>query len=644
MSVSKMSRVEIWAYSSDAVRLSRRLVRLKCLDVDTAPLTEGVTSRYDSTADIRESEKRCAVYDRVIETLSRYDGSKKKKKKKGQPVKADTAEFVKSGRMKKAEETVDEVLRLLSERERIDNELVQMADSKTALSPWIDLDVPLNLKSTARTDVVTGTFPVSVGYAEMEDAAQGADFASVNVSKSSDSGYWMIVSPSAGTEGLLRKFARLGFTRIDLSGVPGTAAEAYGACEKEETSLEREGLTVTDRLIELAADLDDVKILWDITRTAGIEAELRRRMAATDDCVLVEGWVPQKNLEKVERVLASFPCAYELRDPEEGEDVPVTLENNFFAKNFEWVISMYSLPAYGTYDPSFIMGICYVILFSLMFADVGYGLLLALGGFLLPPILHLKEGTKRAFYMFAFCGLGSIVTGVLFGGYFGDLPIALMKAFNPGADIPSTLALIVDPVADPMTFMVIGLAAGFLHLVTAQAVKFAIVWKKSKFDAICDYAFYWIIYAGIIILVAVDQKIGMIVTAVGAVLVVLTAGRKEKNIFMRLPKGFLGLYGLVNFGSDIISYSRILAIALSGAVLASVFNILATMSSATVFRIIGMPLILIIGHVLNLALGARSAFVHTSRLQYVEFFGKFYEDGGRPYLPFEPSGRFIIEE
>jgi len=134
--------------------------------------------------------------------------------------------------------------------------------------------------------------------------------------------------------------------------------------------------------------------------------------------------------------------------------------------------------------------------------------------------------------------------------------------------------------------------------------------------------------------------IGKYVAITGCVLVVLTAGRKEKNIFMKLPKGLLGLYGLVNFGSDIISYSRILAIALSGTVLAQVFNILATMSSSIAFRVIGTPIILIVGHILNLALSALSAFVHTSRLQYVEFFGKFYEDGGRPFLPMLPVNKY----
>ena len=145
-------------------------------------------------------------------------------------------------------------------------------------------------------------------------------------------------------------------------------------------------------------------------------------------------------------------------------------------------------------------------------------------------------------------------------------------------------------------------------------------------------------------MILVPNNIGLYVAGAGAVLVVLTAGRKEKNLLMRLPKGLLGLYGLVNFGSDIISYARILAIALSGTVLAQVFNILATFSRSPVFMIIGTPIILLIGHILNLALSALSAFVHTSRLQYVEFFGKFYEDGGKPFTPAVPSSKYTVQE
>ena len=384
-----------------------------------------------------------------------------------------------------------------------------------------------------------------------------------------------------------------------------------------------------------AASADLLKMSWDVEMTKYREAELRMKMAATGNCVMIAGWVPEDRRDSVEKLLASSEVAYEFREPEDGERVPVALENNFFARNFEWVISMYSLPAYGTYDPTFVMAVWYCVLFAMMFADVGYGLLLIVGGFLLPKILHLKKSTARAFNMFAWCGVASVVAGVLFGGYFGDLPKAL------GLVSADSLALAVDPVKDPMIFMIVGFAVGFLHLVTGQIVSFAIKWKKSKTDAVFDHVFYWLIYLGIILIIVAPAPYGYFVAGAGALGVILTAGRHEKNVFMRLPKGFLGLYGLVNFGSDVISYSRILAIALSGAVLGSVFNILATMSPAPAFRIVGMPLILIIGHILNLALSALSAFVHTSRLQYVEFFGKFYVDGGRPYDPFVPSGKFI---
>ena len=631
-----MTRVEIWACSEDADRLSGRLLRQKCLDVDVVPLTEGITERYDSSADARDAQRSCERIERALGILAPFMTGKKKNLRG-----TDADGFVEDGGAEKARKIVDAVIADSEKLSELNRSVSDLESSKAALAPWIELEIPLDKTRTGSTEIFTGSFPARVTEAEIERACEGLDYAMRKISGTSAASYYLFVVYADDSAKLLRALTHTGFARIDLSGVPGRASEGYAACDAEIERLETEREEISGRLAGYAADAPSLRILWDVEMTRFNEAEMRRRMAQTDNCVMLAGWVPSERRANVEKLLASEDVAYEFRDPVPGEKVPVALQNNFFARNFEWVIAMYSLPEYGTYDPTFIMAIWYCILFAMMFADVGYGLVLVLGGFLLPKILHLRESTKRAFNMFAWCGVASILSGVLFGGWFSDLPTALMKAFSPEVTPPETLALVVDPVKDPMTFMIIGFAVGFLHLVTGQAISFAIAWKKNKFDAVCDHVFYWVIYVGIILLIAAPAPYGYIVAGAGALAVILTAGRKEKNPFMRLPKGFLGLYGLVNFGSDVISYSRILAIALSGAVLGSVFNILATMSDGIVFRIIAMPIILIVGHLLNVALSALSAFVHTSRLQYVEFFGKFYTDGGRPYDPFIPSGKFI---
>jgi V/A-type H+-transporting ATPase subunit I len=297
------------------------------------------------------------------------------------------------------------------------------------------------------------------------------------------------------------------------------------------------------------------------------------------------------------------------------------------------------------------MSIFYFIIFGIIFADVGYGLLVALGCFIAPKIIKLSPGLKRSFKMFGYCGISCIFFGVLFGSYFGDMPIAIMKTMMgiPESELPNlsllpsdnpTVALLLDPLQDPMGFLIFSLAVGAIHLIAGMAVKFVILCKDGQvWDAIFDIGAYWVLFAGFGLL-AIVPEVGKWVAIAGAVFIVLTHGRDAKNIFMKLAKGLLGLYDLINYGSDLLSYSRILALGLSAGIIAQVVNLLGTMGGPTVGGFIMMAFVFVIGHVLNLAINMLGTFVHASRLQYIEFFGKFYEDGGTPFEPALSSEKY----
>jgi len=637
-----MKKLEVWTLEQYSSGLSSALVKQRCVDVDTVPLTEGKTSRYDVSADKRRFEKERDEAAAAIAAVTPYIKGKAPLFKKKQHT--DITEFDGSGKAKLAASAASAVVSCKDRLDVLNKELISVDATIGSVRMWEPLTLPLKGVKTNKTVSQLGTLPANISDEVIEEKLSGLDAAFNEVAAGNTSRFMLFFIVGDSSDALIRRLSPIGFTKTDFPGVEKTASEYLIELEIKKSELEKERRECEELLRDNASLASDFELLWDLRNTYLAETQLREKLACTGECVLLKGWIPEKKLDDIEELLSNSRCAYEISDPSPDDDVPVLLENKKFARNFEWIISMYSLPRYGSYDPTFIMSICYAILFSLMFSDVGYGLLMILGGFLLPKLLGLEEKTARAFRMFGICGIFCMISGVLFGGYFGDLPLAMIKFANPDAVLPKSLALLVDPVLEPTTFMIVGLAVGFVHLVTGQAIKFALTFKTSPVDAICDYAFYWIIYAGIIVMVLVPGNAGLYITAAGAILVIFTAGRKEKNILMRPIKGLLGLYGLVNFGSDIISYARILAIALSGTVLAQVFNILATFSRAPAFVCIGTPLILIVGHILNLALSALSAFVHTSRLQYVEFFGKFYEDGGRPYLPAVPSGKYTTIE
>lgn len=350
--------------------------------------------------------------------------------------------------------------------------------------------------------------------------------------------------------------------------------------------------------------------------------------------------MPEKATKKLVELLESRGDAYMLSDPEPEDDVPVLLENNAMATQFEPVISLYSLPAYGTFDPTFIMSFFYIIIFGLMFADVGYGVLLVAVCLLGLKLMKPTGSLRQFMWMFTMCGGSMIVMGILFGGYFGDLPDAIAKYFL-GKPEGCDLALWFNPLSEPMLFLFVSLGIGALHLFAGLCVKFYILWKGGHpFAAIFDAGSWMLVFIGAGI-AFVSMNIGIAVVCVGLVMLVLTQGRAEKNPIMKVLKGLLSLYDIVSYVSDLLSYSRILSLGLASAVIASVFNTIGTMFGPTVAGVIMLIIVGTIGHVMNLGINLLGSFVHTSRLQYIEFFGKFYEDGGRPFTPLSPQSQYV---
>jgi V/A-type H+-transporting ATPase subunit I len=213
--------------------------------------------------------------------------------------------------------------------------------------------------------------------------------------------------------------------------------------------------------------------------------------------------------------------------------------------------------------------------------------------------------------------------------------------FGVAEDKVPNLASAFDMMNAPITFLVVSLAMGALHLLCGMGIKFYILWReKKRFEAIFDVGSWFVLFAGIGVYF-IHDKAGLITAGVGVLMLVLTQGRAAKNPIMKLAKGVMSLYDLISYASDLLSYSRILALSLASAVIASVVNIFATMNGLSVAGVIMFIFVGLIGHLLNFAVNILGTYVHTSRLQYIEFFGKFYEGGGREFQPLTPDTKFV---
>ena len=655
MSIERMKKLTVFTTRSDTDLLVRRLMHMRCVNIESGTPDPDLPEleRYSCESERARLEERVKRIDEALVSLHKYT---EKTRSMTSRVTVKLSEFMKN-EYDEASAVVDEALAVKGDLSATIAGVDEASTEITSLLPWVRYDLPLSQGGTEKTVIILGSIPGSgdsLGDAR-KDKTLGlrAELESVDailevVSGQSSAIYCAVIVLKSRERELADIFSRYGFTKLTFGGVDSTAESRIKMLEEELISLEQEQERLEIRLRELARSVDLVEALRDAEATALAAAENRQKLLADDTVAMLTGWIPERVTEKVAALLEKQGCAYDFEDPAEGEEAPVLLRNNPFSVNFEWVVGMYSYPKYGRFDPTTVMSIFYFLIFGIMFADVGYGLLTALACFGGVALLKPKPGLKRSMLMFGFCGISSIIFGAVFGGWFGDMPFAIMTNMlgleNAKQIYPFFNGIWFNPMDDPILFLLFSLAVGFVHIIAGMAVKFYILLKDRMWmDAICETFPWWIVFAGAGVFF-LNSTAGICTVVFGLLFVMFAAGRKKKGIFGKITGGLLGLYDIVNYFSDILSYSRILALGLASAVIAQVVNLIGTMGNGFVGYII-MIAVFILGHLLNLAINLLGTFVHTSRLQYLEFFGRFYEDGGKPFKAEKPSDLYVnVEE
>ena len=668
MSISAMKKLTVLAHANDADAIVRRMLHLKCVEIQRALPEAGelALERIESDEKQTEIRERIAHIEAAMPRLAKYSTRRGGLARRVQYL--DRAAFVADGRAERAYLAVERTLELKCRIDEITAEQTRNESAMQSLFPWLNYDAPLNEVGSAHTAMQLGSCSVKLYNIEALEAA-GAYVE--DVSDDGKTQYFTVTYHKEDEEAVTAALDKCAFLKVNFSDVATTAQAAYDALEQRQAKLSEEMSKIVEKMMDLSESLDDIEVLYDVEATNLNICLQKQKLYCTQNCIVLAGWMPEAAEEKVLTGLSAFECACEISDPEEGDVVPVLLKNNAFASTFEWVIEMYSYPKYGTFDPTFIMGIFYFLIFGLMFADVGYGLLLVLACFGGVKLLNPKEGLKRTLYMFGYCGISCMIMGVLFGGWFGDLPVAIMNNFFPefGGQAANTPighffnnGVFFNPVSSSIPFLFVALGMGEVHLIAGMAVNMVQTWKKgNRIVALCENVPYWVMFAGIDMMAPLAAAgmisseplapateallqtlsgIGMYVMVAGLAMILFLKGIGEKTVFAWLIKGLGGLYSLISFASDLLSYSRILALGLVASVIAQVINMLTSMGSSGPLGFIFMLIIMILGHGLNLAINLLGTFVHAARLQYIEFFGKFYEDGGESFKPALPAEEY----
>ena len=474
----------------------------------------------------------------------------------------------------------------------------------------------------------------------------------INGDKKSSTDMLVVIAPIT-KEGILRDTANnfSAFTVGVESWMRESASDELIKLKRKIESIEREIHSIEGTVILLADNnLPKLRKVFDYYSILHERESVREAAQPTEKVLVWDLWILSSALDKVNKIVRNFgdKVALQIIEPEEGELPPTFLSNPNWSNCMEPLTMMYGAPTYGTPDPCSVMAPFFFLILGICFGDAGYGLLLSgvVGYFL---IRHNMPPLLRKFFIILLVGLfSSFVVGLVTGTFFGDA----LTAFSFLAPVTAHLQKIqlLDPMNDPMTFLGISLSIGVLQIVAGLAIAMVHAWKNGeKFSAIFDQGAWITFLLGLVGLGVFSGLVNLplyatackYVAIASAVALVLTQGREKKNIFVKLFSGILSLYNITGYFGDILSYSRLLALGLSGAAVGMVINLLINM--VLPIKYVGWLLailIFVLGHGFSIAVNILGAFVHDLRLQFVEFFGKFYEAGGREFMPLSIKTKF----
>ena len=484
--------------------------------------------------------------------------------------------------------------------------------SAEAMTPWTALNVPLERMETQSCEMQLGTLPAAVPMEEVNAALSELEVSFDLVSEDKTSRYVSLLFRREDREAIAAALRPLGFSAISLPEGTGTPEQVYNAALRRSEELTAQAAKKIEELASYAPHRDALQLGADTLSTRIAREETAEKLLQSDSTFYFEGWLTAPEEKKLGETLSKYCCAWETEepDPEHPEEVPIQLRNNALTRPYNIVTEMYSLPAYNGLDPNpFIMPF-FALFFGIMFADMAYGLILLIAGLLFLWKAKPKGSMKNAAGLLIECGISTFIIGFLTGGFFGDVVSVIGGWFGRDWSIVPHLGTIhIGSIAIDLP----------LNLLEGNNPLYVLI------AAICLGAIHLALGTGIGMLV-----LGQLITGKGF--------GKITGIFGAVYNGATGYLG------DLLSYSRLMALMLAGSVIASVFNQLGSLGNAngmTVGGTILFVLVFCIGHALNFALNLIGCFVHTLRLQFLEFFGKWYRDGGKAFRPLKIQTKYV---
>ena len=668
MSIVKMKRLRLFGMRSDREELLKLLQHMGCVEIDepvdklSDPDWEGL-ARPDGLALAAAREAQTSVQS-ALSVLRKYAPAKSGL--------LSPRPEIPEGRLfdNAAYAAALETAAHLNEVEKRINTLYaeqsKLRGQKLSLAPWLGLDIPLEAESTREVTLAFGTISAKIPFEEVEGELSAAtDLAQLTRAGSDgDLQYLFFACHKSAEEAATEVLKARGFSKANLRGFTGTAADNNRRLEGELERTSAEIEAAKAEVVSYAGERAALLICADRADQEIAREEAKSRLLDTQAAFFLEGWVPAPDEERLLKKLSEFTCCWETEDPAEEDypQVPIKLKSNMLTEPLTTITEMYSLPAYNGVDPNGLMMPFYVFFFGFMFADLGYGLILAAVCAVIQIKTKPKGGFGQLIRLMLMCGISAAVIGFFTGGFFSDAIVqftgmlGLPQPVIPFLSVPEGAAGVPGPLlsvmTDPMTVLIFSLAVGFVQILVGMVVQFWLLCRDGKImDAIWDVGTWWVIFAGIALFALNMTGIsnagsagGIPVVLIIGVVMLLAQGRSAKG-FGRVTAVISAIYnGVTGYFGDILSYSRLMVMMLASSVIGQVFNILGAMPGDGMPKPVAVVIffvIFLVGHAFNIGLNVIGTYVHTSRLQYLEFFKQFYREGGRPFKPLNIQTKFV---
>ena len=659
MAVVPMQKIGLLTHKEEKEQILSFLQEKGVMHLENTQAGEADLKALEPSEDLHGLYYKVAELDFAIKFLSSYEVKKKglQSMVDGDSVKASREEVEEVKHSFNWKPVVEKCKELEESMVDLENEKKSLADLQDKLKPWSYHPAPLDEARETGTSVsIFGMVSMKDWEALRSELIALSELLVIEMDNIVGNGvYFQIIcakSLISDVEGLILSY------KGELVDLP----VLKGAPQEEIQSIDRRFHEIGTKLTELketakkeASHLKHLRILFDALNWELERKESDRKCLATESTVLLTGWVPEKGYSVLKRDMQELNPNFELfrMTPEEGESAPVLLANKPFLKPFESVTGIYGLPLANELDPTPYLSIFFIVFFGLALTDAVYGLLLFAVMFSVLKFLKIPKQSQGLLRLLMYAGIVTFFAGALFGGW-ASMDASQAPSWLTTTDANGELIFIgqkINAIKDPMSVLILSFILGYIQVLFGVILNFVHKFKtQDKKDALIG-DFPWVfILAAIGLFVAV--KAGVLPESLAGLFqvllyiaiagIVLTQGREKKNPVMKLVSGILGLYGLVGYLSDVLSYSRLLALGLATAIIGLAVNTIAGMVNG--IPVVGIVLAIIVlagGHIFNLGINALGAFIHSGRLQFVEFFTKFLEGGGRAFSPLRRESRYI---